>query len=808
MTASRVLIFEPLGARELSAPVCIGGSETADIRVPDPELDRSLTIDRAAEGWVCRAAAIGVALNGVLLEPNWSYSLQVDDVLRFGEAVIRVGLQQDDLVLHIEHLEGNQTLPPSNKVTSLQFEEQAEELITAVSRSAESSAEISGSGSLIHRKFIWVSLVGVIGALAIIMWVLARLQPVVFTVDPVEATVRGSGFGWVSGNTLFLLPGDRTVSASAEGYAILQQTVTIRADQPTSLELRLEPLPGILQLDTAGVQGALFVDGARAGDVPGEIEVEQGTRTLTIRADRYFDEIRSIEVEGFGVRQLISVPMRPSWGRLTISAERPEATLIVEGQAPLSLPADIDLPAGLHRLEVQAPNAKSWRGAVLVTAGAEQTIGPISLGAPDAVWTVRSRPTGASVTVNGVFRGRTPLDVLLTPQLDQQIVVGEQGYAQVERRVRPEPGERQTLQIDLAARLVSLAISGEPVGAEIFLAGSKLGVSPLEVELPARLARLELRKEGFSSQPMQVDLSAGVARRVEYRLVPQGRDANWQPPATQLTLTQGPVLRLIEGGAFSMGSGRREQGRRSNEWQRQVTLQREFYIGTREVSNGEFRRFRPDHASGFIGKRSLDLDRQAVTGVSWDDAVEYCNWLSEQNGLPPAYVKREGRWVLAQPVTTGFRLPTEAEWEFVARFDGGRRTALRYPWGMELPPPTQSANLAGEESVDDLPRVLSAWRDEHVVVAPSGVHPANRLGVYDLLGNVSEWVNDAYATVPEGASTDPIGPTSASRLRVIKGASWRTSNFAELRAAWRDGREGVANDIGFRVARYVEGPTP
>ena len=72
------------------------------------------------------------------------------------------------------------------------------------------------------------------------------------------------------------------------------------------------------------------------------------------------------------------------------------------------------------------------------------------------------------------------------------------------------------------------------------------------------------------------------------------------------------------------------------------------------------------------------------------------------------------------------------------------------------------------------------------------------------MGNVSEWVHDAYATVAEGDPLDPTGTATASRLRVIKGASWRTSNYAELRAAWRDGRDGPADDLGFRVARYVE----
>src|SRR5256885_8022760 len=77
-----------------------------------------------------------------------------------------------------------------------------------------------------------------------------------------------------------------------------------------------------------------------------------------------------------------------------------------------------------------------------------------------------------------------------------------------------------------------------------------------------------------------------------------------------------------------MGSERREPGRRPNEGLRRVTLQRPFYLGVQAVTNGEFRRFRATHASGYIDRQSLDLDSQPVTQGSWDDAAEVCNWLS------------------------------------------------------------------------------------------------------------------------------------------------------------------------------------
>jgi formylglycine-generating enzyme required for sulfatase activity len=262
-------------------------------------------------------------------------------------------------------------------------------------------------------------------------------------------------------------------------------------------------------------------------------------------------------------------------------------------------------------------------------------------------------------------------------------------------------------------------------------------------------------------------------------------------------------LKLGPAGQYTMGSPRREAGRRANESQRPVKLERRFYVSLREVTNAQFREFRASHRSGFIAQQTLDLDRQPVVNVTWQDAAAYCNWLSERDGLPAAYVNEGGHLVPAEPANTGYRLPTEAEWEWIARWSaGGLR---KYPWGDSLPVPPGAGNFADLKAQALVQQVLPDYDDGYAATAPVGSFAPNALGFFDLGGNVAEWTHDLYTVQPPASSVavDPAA-TGGGSLRVIRGSSWRHSAVTELRLAYRDYGDGKRNDLGFRIARYAQ----
>jgi formylglycine-generating enzyme required for sulfatase activity len=439
----------------------------------------------------------------------------------------------------------------------------------------------------------------------------------------------------------------------------------------------------------------------------------------------------------------------------------------------------------------------------------------------------------AQLLVDGAAAGTLPGEVELAAGTHELVIRAPKHIDHVARIDIEGGGARQQLAVQLQPSIGTLALDTAPAGASVSIDGKPVGAAPQRLDMEAGLHRLAIAAPGRRAWQGEVAIIAGQVLdlgRIDLALPPPaalraaaapaaaGTDNAGAPAAPPVVARTAPPARLRSGllgtlvllpaGKYLQGSDRREQGRRANEVQREVTLTRAFYLADTEVTNAQFRAFRASHASGIALDQSLDLDRQAVTGVSWADAVEFCNWLSLREGLPAAYERRDGRWQLVEPRNTGYRLPTEAEWEYAARRDG--QAMRRYAWGDALPPPARAANLAGQESLPKpgpesrLASALPDYRDEHAVVAPVGSYLPEASGLHDLGGNVSEWMHDVYVSLPEAqAVSDPMG-AAGDGAHGLRGPNWRSATIASLRLAWRERASGPGDTIGFRVARYAE----
>jgi len=707
------------------------------------------------------------------------------------------------LQLEIQHDADNRTAPPD--VMAPADEQDADPADLPVHRAAF-APQPPGAALPPGRKRRWSLALALLALLVVAVSVFvfgARAIGLSIQTDPQDAHVyiQGGRFKPRLAGRYWLLPGTYGLEATRAGFLPLRQELRLDASSPTELKLKLLPAPGQVKIASLPPGAVVYWDEKRVQDNPATLPA--GRHQLRIEAPRYAAYTSSVWVKGGGALEVVTPTMSAQWAAVTVLSDPAGARVSVDGADAGITPMTLDLDAGLRSLELGSAGLKTWRGSVLVHGGEGQTVGPVRLAAPDARLSVNSVPDGADVSVAGRYRGRTPLQVSLPPGLSYEVVVQHAGYEPVMRRVdlRSAPGAQ--LALKLTPVLGEISVRGEPADALVFADGRELGKAGQVFRLPAATVQLEVRKSGFDSYRANITPRPADPQAVDFRLHPVGTSARAALPAV-LNNTLGMELRLMPSGEYLMGSNRRDPGRRSNEVQRHVALRRPFYMATKETTNLQFRRFRESHASGVFRSKTLDLDTQPAVNLTWSEAVEFCNWLSGQEGLPPAYVKQGDDWQLAMPVGTGYRLPTEAEWEFVARYDG-QAAALRFPWGGSLPVPPESGNYADTAARSVLDVTLPDYTDGYAVTTTPGKFPPDALGLFDIGGNVSEWVNDWYSAVPADADArevDPPGP-AGGKEHVIRGSSFRSASITELRLTWRDGASNPRPDLGFRVARYA-----
>ena len=279
-----------------------------------------------------------------------------------------------------------------------------------------------------------------------------------------------------------------------------------------------------------------------------------------------------------------------------------------------------------------------------------------------------------------------------------------------------------------------------------------------------------------------------------------------------------PEMVLVHGGSFKMGNPYSDKMRKGNPDEKPVhsVSVSDFYIGKYEISVKQFKEFLADGSYKEFDKYgvmkklpgmpdsvwwqghpdckkywSIQVkkwwgwnDNYPMFHVTWYDAIAYCNWLSIKAGLEKCYYI-DDNGIHCDITKNGYRLPTEAEWEYAAR--GGKNS--------------KNYRYSGSNDYNDV-----AWIDENTFLTGPraiGTKKPNELGIYDMSGNVWEWCTDYYSPsyYSKSPSKNPVNldPTS---YRVIRGGSW---HYSELLATvyTRDGpKPGYTNyNYGFRVAR-------
>jgi sulfatase modifying factor 1 len=279
---------------------------------------------------------------------------------------------------------------------------------------------------------------------------------------------------------------------------------------------------------------------------------------------------------------------------------------------------------------------------------------------------------------------------------------------------------------------------------------------------------------------------------------------------------------LVEGGSFMMGDCFGD----GKSWQPETPVHEvvldSFYIARHEVTFGQFREFA--EATGYrtsAEKREgaysqspfethwkllgyKQADNEPVLQMSWNDAAHYCNWLSRKEGLPPAYDEKTGALLDAEGRATtdvrkvkGYRLPTEAEWEFAAR-ERGRK--VRFGNGKDV---ARSSEINFDASSAKFPYAEKGVKRDRST--PVGSFKPNALGLYDMSGNAWEWCTDVLGEYPAAKRVNPYVPGDEPRI-LRGGCTGADAKGARVSSRACFGRADHCGNSGFRIAR--SGGTP
>lgn len=333
-------------------------------------------------------------------------------------------------------------------------------------------------------------------------------------------------------------------------------------------------------------------------------------------------------------------------------------------------------------------------------------------------------------------------------------------------------------KLALAAATVTLLVFAIVITALAFRSGTSLAVAPFDA---TQAKAYQEAWANYLGVPVEYTNSIGM----KFRLIPPG-EFSMGSSAEFVARTEGGLA------SFGVDTPHFHSLLRSEQPQHQIVLTQPIYLGVYEVTQQEYAKVmgvNPSHmASTGAGREavaSLDTSNHPAENMNWKDAAEFTVRLSQQENLSPSYIRSEGEVTLVEG--TGYRLPTEAEWEFAS---GAGTTSLYWNGNTD-----EAAYAAGW---------LYGNSSGHS--HPVGQLKPNPFGIFDVVGNVFEFVQDGwdqetYQQMAVALTPDPRGPSPFGPNRVFRGGNWRdVPYFARTAARLSIAPDEQSTNVGFRVA--------
>ena len=526
-----------------------------------------------------------------------------------------------------------------------------------------------------------------------------------------------------------------------------------------------------IRVDSTPPGATVVLNGDERGVTPLEVTgVPPGEAVLHLRHPHRGDELVRLTLErGDSKTHHVSFP--PAFGALEVVTNPRGAQVILNGSALDQVtPTTIEpIPTGEHEVEVSIYGRESKTATIEVFPGTTTRHALELERVPMGALTLQLTPANAAVELldaplpysSGV---RLPIGTY-------RLRVSSPGYDAREMDVTIAHGPNRK-RVDLARQYGRLAVDIRPANATVTVAakseGGRRRPFSEQMHLPAGPFTIQATAMGYRNLVRNLTMTpAGISLSLDMKRldVTPGRRFRDEMKSGG----EGPELVIVGAGSFVMGS---DSGPRDEGPAREVRILQPFAIGIYEVNTAEFSRFRDTHA---------ERNELPATGLSLRDTLDYLAFLSRETGHT-------------------YRLPSEAEWEYAAR--AGSDTL--YYFGDDPDALCEHANVADETLGEPYPYYQTAnCRDGFIRLAPVGSFKPNAFGLYDVIGNVEEWVADCWHGTYKGAPRDARAwDAGCARFNVVRGGAYDAPPD-DQRMTFRTMGGDASDSRGMRVVREL-----
>jgi formylglycine-generating enzyme required for sulfatase activity len=569
-----------------------------------------------------------------------------------------------------------------------------------------------------------------------------------------------------------LAPGTYRVTLKKPMYYDKQLSPNVGVGYTKVTGVALNPHYGFLTLTSDPSGARVYLDGHPIGETPiRKKQLLSRSYDLLVRNDPlYHDKKTSVTITDLTERK-VTVKLPPAFATLVVKTDPPDALVTITGVTVTQKTSgskglvEERLSSGTYHISVTKELYRPKPG-IRVNLKEGQTLEKTVQLKPDfGTLSITTRPSGALVSFAGGKRLTSPVKEAKLSPGTYGMTLEKEGFEPKIFTLTIAAGSPVRMDETLERKTGLLSIEVDPMPSDLKLYVNNQLIKNASLpdtlkDIPEGLSIIQC-KGTIQGKPYEGKQTVSVAwnreTSVQIKLKPSGPQKGdiWIAPV------KGMEFVWVRGGCFQMGSNSGD----SDEKPVHKVCVDGFWMGKTEVTNRQYRQFKPGHDSKDYRGVNLNGDHQPVVYVSWDDAGAYAKWLSRKTGQK-------------------LGLPTEAQWEYAAR--AGTNT-IRY-WGDAPDDACRYANVHDDTSkkkFSDFTWEKHNCNDGYAGTAPVASFVPNKFGLYDMLGNVWEWCEDVYDenAYSRLSRNNPV-ITSGGDSRVSRGGSWYNSP-GYVRAALR-----------------------